>query len=335
MKQIAILICLITILSIACCTSDETPSNSDILPLCSLSSMDYFREESISPTISGYEAPTLSNLDTIRDSISSFLNDDYDDALSQADRAGYFICSTEDSGHTIAIWYPQVSGTGNASWAIRMGNDISQIIVEAPHGFYDDNTLEESVLIFQTLQARALIVTGANRCSSSTRTDCSGTSLGSCGNFEGYYVSDMAHTTQSFFQAAHESIANHFLEDWVISVHGFDYSGIHLSDGTSVKPLSKGDPSALFIDALREEFPDMTIASCNNYEDASSVLPCIGGSTNVQARHTNDSSNPCYEKATTTTKRFIHLEQSKDLRIDKNKMAKVVNALFNIVPRKN
>ncbi len=320
-------------------TEDADPMPAAALPACASAAMTYFTADFIDPPSSSsndYQVPSQLQLDDIRESLSLFWSDDLLAAEEKAEAAQYTLCQGELDDHLLAIWHPQTAGTGHASWAIRTGADVGRLIVEVPHGFYDMNTLLESTEVFSRVEARALITTGTNRCATPTRSGCDGTTL-VCGRTY-YVVSDMAHTTTSFFQVAHEALSDHFVEDWVLSLHGFSNDGFHISDGTTVDMPAgtTNTPTALLIEALLLQFPETTVASCNGYEGAtplSWLTTCMGGSSNVQARYTNQSDDPCTERSTITTSRFIHMEQNGSIRETAESRAKVADALLAVTPR--
>jgi len=186
--------------------------------------------------------------------------------------------------------------------------------------------LPEALQIFQTLSSRALIVSGTHRCGSSTPSGCSG-STSACGESADYSISDPAHTVESLFHAAHSTLADHFSEDIVISVHGMGGDGVSLSNGTKLD-VDGGSLVARFAAELTGFYPDQYITTCNGYPDAM-VDARLCGSTNVQGRHLNASTDSCTEADTEASQRFIHMEQTRGIRQDPGN---VVSALDAVLP---
>ena len=66
--------------------------------------------------------------------------------LLAASAAGYELCAGSGADDGIALWRPQVAGTGQALWALRTAPTAAPLIVETPHPFYDLDTLAEGRL---------------------------------------------------------------------------------------------------------------------------------------------------------------------------------------------
>lgn len=200
-------------------------------------------------------------------------------------------------------------GVGHARIVVRP--EGAPLILEAPHPFYDTDTLDEALVIFEALGARALIVSGTHRCASDVPSGCDG-STAACGATAPYVESDMAHATDAFFQSAHETLARLFPDDVIVSVHGFADDGASVSDGTN-DPVAADAPSARLARALSARFDGVT--SCNDGAGVPTVER-LCGTTNVQGRHLNGAADACTDAAPRASGRFVHLEQSRLLRGD-------------------
>jgi hypothetical protein len=84
---------------------------------------------------------------------------------------------------------------------------------EAPHSLHDTGTLEQARDLFTGLGARVLVVSGTHRCANAAASGRSGTTAVCDGTSGPFRVSDMAHTEQSAFHAAHRALAEHFGAD--------------------------------------------------------------------------------------------------------------------------
>jgi hypothetical protein len=264
-------------------------------------------------------------------SITSADGGDVPSALAEAQAAGYSLCL--DTGG-VALWRPLEPSRGAAAVALRRRAG-RPLIVEAPHPIYDSRTLEQAIVLFDRLPARAIVTSGTHRCANSRSSTCSGsTEACSKGSPQSYRESDMAHVDLSFFHAAHVTLAHLYASDWVVGVHGMADAGVSLSDGTS-RDTTADSPVARIAAALVESFGGAGLASgpvttCNTYPGAPAVQLRLCGTTDVQGRHLNGSLNACTSSATSSSSRFIHLEQS--LRVRDNPDL-VVSAFDAVVPR--
>ncbi len=313
-------------------SGDDDTGAGDLLegvPTCGTGVLASFDKDTIDPPMTGsegYDPPSAATLEAFRSSIESLLAGRPDDALADADEAGYELCRGAGDEEDLALWWPIGSDGGQAIVVFRAAG-ARPLILGNPHSWLEYGTLDECVLMFDQIDARALIVTGTHRCANDAYTDCDGTTSVCSASTDRYRESDMAHVVESGFQVAHEVLAGHFEEDWVISVHGFYLSGISLSNGTS-SPSSAGHPVALFGQALMDAYPGENVTSCNNFPGADvDVRFC--GTTNVQGRQINGSPAPCTQAASTSVERFMHLEQTFGIWLDPEP---VVDALDSVVP---
>ncbi len=122
----------------------------------------------------------------------------------------------------------------------------------------------------------------------------------------------MAHSTQSFFQSAHEYLSLRYEKAWILSLHGMSDDGLSISDGTT-HDLDKDAAATRFGKALMEEFSEEYVSSCNSWEGARVELR-LCGTTNVQGRFVNGAKSPCKDEAVESSGRFVHLEQSRTIR---------------------
>ena len=130
----------------------------------------------------------------------------------------------------------------------------------------------------------------------------------------------------SFFQEAHEVLANFYNAHLFVNLHGMSRDGISLSNGTRYN-VDIQTPVARLASTLSNYFPNQYITSCNPY-NGSTYENHLCGTTNTQGRFLNASINSCTESATTASNRFIHLEQSS---LVKQRPLDVANALLDIL----
>jgi len=281
------------------------------LPECSSPADDAFDAELEDAASSGYSPPEAAMTEAILASLSALRAGDPTAARKAARKAGYTVCK-EPTDHDVALWHPRTLEEGYARFAWRV-RGARPVIVEAPHPHHDLETDEQARLLFERLAARALLMAGAHRCSATeTVGACTGTT-GVCGEDDAPYpVSDVAHFDDSIFHAAHVFFSETFGDDWVLSLHGFSESGISVSDGTPVD-LPEDAAAARVGAALQAAFPEEPVTSCNPYPGAV-VEDRRCGTTNVQGRHLNGAPDACAEPATQSSGRFVHLEQSLEVR---------------------
>ncbi|MCY1035603.1 hypothetical protein OV207_29455 [Corallococcus sp. BB11-1] len=204
--------------------------------------------------------------------------------------------------------------------------------LEAPHADSDEGTLRQTATQLVTLGARALLLTGSNRCAVDTASPCSGTTS-VCGT-QGLRTSDVAHYGNNFFTAAHRALRDTYPDAIAVSVHGMDSSNgpeaAVVSDGTRVQR-----PESLSVrlrDALNTHLVGTKRAfSCNAPDDAGKHRT-LCGTSNVQGRIDNGAADACFAEATAPTDRFLHLEQSVTLRGTGASSRAVIQALADTVP---
>lgn len=324
-------------LAIGCPADDDVTDDDDTppvdllegLPACSSGILSSMNIDSIDPPgggSEGYAAPTPTTLSAFRESVEALLAARSDDALAAAGDAGYELCRGEGGEVDLAHWRPTGEPAGQAHVIFR-ATGARPLILGNPHSWLEYGTLDECVSMFDQIDARALIVTGTHRCANDAYTPCDGTTSVCSASTDRYRESDMAHAVDSTFQVAHEVLADHFTQDWVISVHGFYLGGISLSNGTS-NPSAAGQPVALLGAALTDAYPGEEVTSCNEFPGAQvDVRFC--GTTNVQGRYVNGSPQPCTQAASNAAERFMHLEQTFGIWLNPDP---VVDALDSVVP---
>jgi hypothetical protein len=267
---------------------------------------DVFTTEALDvsePLSEGYVVPSNPRLDALGRSIDRAIDGDLDAALAAASEASYEICEDGE----LLIWRPtDVTGQARVAW--RRSAERA-LILEAPHPFHDRGTLEEARDLFDALGARVLVGSGTHRCANAAP-GCEGTSS-ACGDPPGYRVSDAAHNVVATFQRAHERFSARFEDDAVVSVHGMADAGASLSDGTDDAVASSSHVARLAAALVLEGLNDIT--SCNSGAGVP-VAARLCGTTNTQGRHLNGSPEACNTGASAASGRFVHFEQSPEVR---------------------
>lgn len=231
------------------------------------------------------------------------------EAMPLAEGIGYELCRGEGDQEDLRLLRPLPPTGGRARLAIRAG-DARPLVLEVPHPLFDSRTLEESLGLFTSLGARALLVSGTHRCANTAASGCDGTTS-ACGASAPYPESDVAHATDTIFHRAHVALADVLFAELFLSVHGMAGDGVSLSDGTT-GDVDTDTPVAQIAQAL----------DAAGFENVTACNPGAGvpqderlcGTTNVQGRHLNGAADACSDAADTASKRFVHMEQSRAVR---------------------
>ena len=280
-----------------------------------------------------YEAPTSSQLDLWSLAIDAVLQDNINDAVTNAGSLGYQVTEFTDTTFSPnqVFYVLEKKATQSNYWGTYVFSktpDRGNLVLMAPHSKYDTNTGKEAVFCFKSGLAKALLINGTHRCNSSQSSSCSGTTS-ACGSSQSFRVSDMAHTTTSMFQKTTENLFNTISNSVFVQLHGFAKQPtdpyVIMSNGTRETPTT--DYASLIEDALFAEDNTLTFKLAHIDQSWTRLI----GFTNTQGRLINNSSDFCNTSATTTSGRFIHIEQEKTkLRDDISGWTKMSNALKNV-----
>ncbi|MCY1020685.1 hypothetical protein [Pyxidicoccus sp. MSG2] len=239
----------------------------------------------------------------------------------------------DDSGNGWLVLADTTQGRGGGTFIINLA-PARDLWLETPHADSDEGTLRQGAEQLVALGARALLITGANRCAGAAASPCSGTT-GVCGT-TGLRLSDAAHYANTFFTSAHRALRDTYPAGIAVSVHGMDVAGdgpeaAVVSDGTSKDRA--GSLSVRLRDALNQHLPasPRRAFSCNAPDD-SGKHRALCGTTNVQGRIDNGAGDACYADALAASDRFLHLEQSATLRGAGAAADAVIQALADTVP---
>jgi hypothetical protein len=272
-------------------------------------------------------------LNTWNDIVTSILSENISTARTSANIINYKLTEfTDTSISPNQVFYvleeksPQSNYWG--TYVFSKTPTRNNLIIQAPHSKYDTNTGKQAVYCFKNLVAKALFINGTHRCNSNNFSSCSGTTS-VCGSSDSYRVSDMAHTTTSMFQKTTENLFNAISNSVFIQLHGFGKKStdpyVIMSNGTREIPTI--DYATLIKETLLIEDNSLTFKLAHVNTSWNRLI----GFTNTQGRLINSSSDHCNASATTTSGRFIHIEQEKTkLRDNENDWMKMSNALKNV-----
>ena len=206
-----------------------------------------------------------------RSAVQAFLAEDWADADILADAVNYEVVAFRDtSGETFYGLIPQAdNGEGRGFYFVRPRSQVlRRLVIQAPHAVEDERTGVLGSEIFRASGARALMLTGADRCASIIESTCTGST--DCGN---HTVADGAHSVDAFFHIFHEEAGAEHADTHVLQLHGFKADGsdpeFSVSDGTTTNNVSDSYlPNALYVDLqgrMQIVYPVLTRngASCN------------------------------------------------------------------------
>jgi hypothetical protein len=282
------------------------------------------------PGSNGYRHPNplLQEGALFQAAVEAFLDEDWALADDLAGDVSYEVIAFHDAGNSGDAFYgliPQANnGDGRGFYFLRPRADVQRrLVIQAPHAVEDERTGVFGSEMFRATGARALMLTGADRCASNTGSGCTGST--DCGpQTVPHTLADGAHAVDSFFQIFHQLASREYGDTHVLQLHGFK-----VDDGEPEFSVSDGRTANQADTYLTNEFyrdlEDRMIAalgagvplphngnSCNLAAAPNFNFQC--GTDSVQGRDLNNSTNACTADATAATGRFMHLELSNDLR---------------------
>ncbi len=310
----------------------EDAGDSDLgapaIPVCDVDIEEMLSPARIDPPSSGsnaYTPPSAAARVALQDALLRWASSAPPASIiGAAQSAGYTACSVDQ----VTIFEPAQTGLGHP--VILLREDAAQeVVLQAPHAWFEFGTRDEARILFEGLGARAALISGVHRCAADGAVACDGRST-VCepdgAPAAAYRISDVAHNDQTLFHAAHTALADAFPTAWMISLHGMTGAGFSLSTGVS-GPVEPASLLARFAGALQQEFPAERVSTCNDYPGADFETR-LCGRTNVQGRYLNGADQVCTQSASTSSGRFLHLEQSRDVRGRPEEILAALRALF-------
>lgn len=280
--------------------------------------------------------------------VEAFLDEDWALADDLAGDFGYEVVSihdtatdTGDGGDVFYGLIPQVSnGAGRGFYFVRPRANVQRrLVIQAPHAVEDERTGVLGSEMFLASGARALLLTGADRCASNETSGCTGST--DCGY---HTVADGAHAVGSFFYIFSQLAGREHADTYVLQLHGFNAKVLHDGVAPPEFSVSDGTETNRAIDYITNLFHQNLE---NRMKAVVTTLPRNGSSCNggtghrdfkcgkesVQSRDLNGSADACHVNAQTATGRFLHLEMSNDLRepgelYSQQLVIDTVNAIF-------
>lgn len=280
-----------------------------------------------------WQEPDAATLATFGSVMDAFLAEDFNTADALASTIGYEVVEYNDTGRKpVREHYilreknplPSPSFFGGGTYVLNPRG--SQVAIQAPHPISDLFTSTQAIEIYLDSRSRLLFLAGARRDNSTLMSACTNGS---------YRKSDASHYTSQLFYIAHTKASDYHAEMVFLQLHGFGTSSLYKLQeqcGTTndkLINLSEGvnytsDPSSdSFMHILNRRINDGgTIKSCVYGNETSS----LGATWTTTGRYTNHSVDSCFSNATTSSQRFIHIEQSYRVRSNyRNSMSQYIS----------
>lgn len=237
-------------------------------------------------------------------------------AARHAAAAGYRIDELPEGGQSYVI-LSERDRAGIGPTVALARTPVRDVIIEAPHPAIDRATGNQAVVLFLRLGARALILSGANRCASKQESPCSGRTA-VCGDGRNpYRSSDPAHNPATLFHAAHRTLSRRWPRAVAVQPHGFGNTGSEvwfvISDGSAEKRPGDTMLAGRVRDRLRAALGrrDRAVV-CQDPRDRTIQTRWLCATTTVQGRDLNGSPDACRVAAKAASGRFLHIEQVYD-----------------------
>jgi hypothetical protein len=173
---------------------------------------------------------------------------------------------------------------GGGAYVLRTSSR-AQLVVQAPHTFFDEGTFPLACELFQRAEARALFINTTHRYKSAPKAP------------DGRFPADVAHSASSFFQAATESLVGQQKDLAVVQLHGFATREV---DARAVASSGERTPGAPWVTRVASSLATIVGGKVLRYPEDTNEL---GATTNVQGIVVRRSGG-----------KFLHLEMDEEMR---------------------
>ena len=279
------------------------------------------------------------SIKTVQSIVEKILNQHYLEAQSQAKTINGNLFKLVDSNKTYYLLHLGLEQLNDGSYYSRGGTYVfypqgENSAIQVPHPQFDTNTNLEGIESYLALESKYLLIAGTHRKSSTNVSHCQSS----------FQESDSAHNNKHFFFGVHQKLSDSNPQLLFIELHGFGattqetlWQQCDERNNSNLINISEGisDNQELNISSFMHLFHqeinrNSTIKSCiyspqkdiNSSDIYSSML---GGTLNISGRYTNGSNSVCSEASSRSSHRFIHLEQSFNIR--NNERNTIINAL--------
>ncbi len=189
-------------------------------------------------------------------------------------------------------------------------NALRELCIQVPHPLNEANTPTQGISIFKGIDARSFLMAGTHRRANAAASICQ----------SNYRESDVAHNDNTLFHRATEALKDGYGSSnfTVLQLHGMaaptasSCSGsnncnginIYMTNGKNAVPTT-----GLGLANLKNEMVASNLNWTIKVPGDPGIQCCLNGTSNVQGRLLNLSSNVCSTNAPSATERFIHIEQ--------------------------
>jgi hypothetical protein len=266
-----------------------------------------------------YHAPAQQVRDDWSTVVAGMLNGDCDQALpaSLVDTYGLETFVDGEDGRSYCVLAATAdadsNGVADSPWgAIIVNPDpaAKNLSIDVPHPLNDSGTPEQGIAIFQGVQARTFVMSGAHRDANDAACDCIDADYG---------AADAAHNVDHAFHASSAAILAHYdalgETHTALQFHGMGEStcadtDVYLTHGSKLTPLA-GEAIDLLGDELDLLAPEWEIRLPGDTPECG-----LNGIGNVQGRLLNGvrADALCESRAWSYTGRFVHIEQKAEAR---------------------
>ena len=262
-----------------------------------------------------YTQVSSGDMTTLASLFSDFYGGNYSNAATTAATYNYLVSQVVANGVTYELLRKDNAST--YYWGTYITNTVATqdcFALQAPHPRVDSKTGEQAAAVFELSQARDLMISGIDRCTSGTYVSCSGSTSVCTGSSESFRISDPAHNDSTAFHLASEALNSAFPALYFIQLHGFGQEvgdpDFIFSNGT------ENTPSTDYLVSLDTVFANLLPALTVDLVHIDGATK-LKAQTNVFGRVLNNyPNNICTSgtNPTTPSGRFLHLEQYSDFR---------------------
>lgn len=257
-----------------------------------------------------YEPLSPDQTNALRAASRALLVGDLETARARATVAGYVVRPLHAGSACLWVMQPTDAAPAGQATLVVSGTWQRDLVIEAPHVPNDNRTDEEAAILFESVQARALVIAGAQRCAVTTPSGCHTNRECNAGGVA--VQSDPSHSVTSALHAMHLGLVTGSSKSITLQLHSnvlANLNGTVLVSNGTILPIAGTVADALYA-ALRA--PDLDVRSCNDPAHP----PAAGmfcGETNAQSLGSNGATDCCTASISRSNDaaahRFIQLEQ--------------------------
>jgi hypothetical protein len=248
--------------------------------------------------------PTTTQMDSFRTMTQQVLQANYSLADSFAQNLGYGLYEWYDTAWDSTRYYILMEPNAGVSGGVQLGwgtfifypEGDDEIIIEAPHPYFDTNTWQVAFRTYQFLENRYFLMAGTHRYANGTNPR----------------PADVAHNTQNMFHVVHQEVSPLCVH--AMQIHGFSrnnhpgYPDVVLSNGTP-NPGQILDSLAL---EITSEGYTVGIFDGINWSN-------LGATTNTQGQFSNANGYS-----------FIHMELEYFIRNNSSHWETIIDVLYRV-----